>query len=380
MCLANIISILFPVLFVAGILTFILFNRHRQQSFLSDTIKSLGGNIRQFGDSVFSYQGKEITARYIPGSKNRSPELKISIKGDFGSSLVIRYETWFDKFFKRIGLNVEPQIVDREANDKLYFECDDQDFVNRLFLNPDTKSEVFNLLREYTRVVITPKQCLLSKYPAPKPEFITKEGLLNTAQHLVALAAHVPKQGDIKNEAYVFKIAQWILGGIGSIVLLTGIVLALWAGGAYVIVDTGLLWQWLTGYIILIGLGGCIAAFFIIKGFATSARVFIIFSICFIIGVTLCARFGSAYYNASGDESPLEVFDQTVSHKYTTHGKNTTYYHMSVLPWREGRGNMAFSVDFNSYQTIQPGITKCRIQTKAGRLGYEWIVLVARLN
>src|SRR5690348_1702461 len=112
---------------IIGVVIFIVFNFNNS---FKKLVTDLGGRINNQGLGVFVFQGREIFVQYTPGSRNRSPELKIYTKGEFGADLLIRYETSKDKFYKQIGLNRELQISDREANDKLYFECDDQEFLN----------------------------------------------------------------------------------------------------------------------------------------------------------------------------------------------------------------------------------------------------------
>ncbi|MEI7998628.1 MAG: hypothetical protein WCH62_03890 [Candidatus Omnitrophota bacterium] len=340
----------------------------------NELINSLGGKVNLNGEGVFPFQGKNISLKYTPGSRNSSPSLKLIIDGTFGANLLIRKETSLDKFYKRISLNRELQISDRDVNDKLYFECDDQEFLNYLFLNPNTKSEVFDILKDYSDIEISKNKCLFKKHPSPNISEITKEHVLLSAKELFDFSLLIPNSGGSHPELATFKIKSIILYSLGTITLATGIISMIWANISYCVVDPIRLWVWASNYSVSFALVLVSGAFFSIKGFSTSSKIFSYFFITLCLGAPLCGRYGIAVYNGFYDRSPVEEFEQVVINKYITHHKSSTYYHVVVSPWRQKMKDWSFTTNSLEYDNIQLGDTQYTISTSAGRLGFEWVL------
>ena len=173
-----------PVIYIIGFVLIILYYNLSFVIPLRKLMADLGGKINYKFEGVFTFQGRDFFIKYIPGSRSRSPELKIYTHGSFGAEMLIRLENSFDKFYKAIGLNVEQSILDRMGSDKLYFECDDQDFLNLIFSNTKAKTDVLDLLRKYSAIVITKDSCQLNQYPVPDLSTITKDEILKSALEL----------------------------------------------------------------------------------------------------------------------------------------------------------------------------------------------------
>jgi len=341
---------------------------------LKKRISQLGGKLNYKGEGVLSFEGRDIFIRYIPASRNRSAELRVSAAGHFGAQALIRYETPSDKFYKQIGLNRELQIPDREMGDKLYFECDDQEFLNFFLLNSRTKSEVLSLLKDYADIEITKDRCQLKKYPAGDLAMISREDILGMARQLVELSTLIPSSGGDHPELAVFKLKKVLMYGIGSIVSAAGGFSFLWASCEYRIVDAGRLWELSLNYSATIVIAAVSLAFFLIRGFSTSSKVFLFFLLTFSAGGILCGRYGAAVYNGFFDRSPVESFDQVVYNKYFTISRGSSNYYAVVQPWRPGRKGWVFRVSQGTYAFINPGSTHFQILTRSGRLGFEWVV------
>lgn len=338
------------------------------------------GSININGEGILNVEGREVFVKYTPGSSNRSPEFKMYANGEFGTDLLIRYETSGDKFYKSVGLNREVQVPDREVNDQLYFECDDQDFVNRLFLNSKTKVDVFDLLKNYTDIEITTKRCLLKKYPAPPLSSITQEVLMASAKEVLDLASLIPNKAGEHPEIITFKLRRAIVQVLGTIILVMGIFFWIWANVQFRVVDAMALWICSTNFTIPLALAVSALVFFIIKGFSTSSHVLTYFVITFSIGIILTGRYGAAVYNGIYDKERPSVFNQPVVDKYTTTHKSSTTYHVVVEKWRENMSNWHFTVSSSLYYQIHVHSTKYQIMTKPGRLGYEWVVFERMLS
>lgn len=361
------------IIFFVGI-GFVVFTIRKSSNSFKKLISDIGGTVNGRGEGVVSLQGKEVFVKYTPGSKNRSPEFQIYTPGLFGAPLVIRPETARDRFFKRIGLNRELEVPDFETNERLYFECDDQQFLQQLFLNANVKQELFEVLKNYSSVEISPKRCLFKKYPSFELSLITPQWVKESIERLVKFASIVPPASGNHFELTAFKLKSALLYSVGMVAFGAGIVAFFGASIAYPVVEGMQLWGASANHVVPIVLTGAAVGFYLIKGFSKSATVFLYFVIPFCIGVVLCGRYGTAVYNGYYDTAEPTVFETVIFDKYTTTHKGSTTYHVVAQAWRSNLPNWEFTEDSNTYARIKPGETRCRITTKPGRLDFEWIL------
>jgi len=334
---------------------------------------NLSGKILFNGDLQFQLQGQDVFIKYTAPSKNQSAEIRFYTKGALGGQLLIRPETSQDGFYKKIGLNRELDIADRDLSEKLYFECDDQEFLTQFFDHNGMKSEVFDLLDYYSDIEITPKTCLFKRYPAPTIDSLSNPEIFKFGNELLELAKKIPSTGGNHPEIIFFRFKAIILYAIGTFTLAAGVICFIWST-QYPVVEDAKLWIWASNYSLVISVTVMALVFFIIKGFSTSSKVFIYFLWTFCIGSLLLGRYGCAVYNGYFDRSPVEIFDQTVIDKYITYGKHSTYYHVVVSPWRPEQSRAwSFTVGYGEYQSVSPVGTRYRISTHKGYIGYEWV-------
>ncbi len=338
-------------------------------------IKEFDGQMNRQGEGIFSIDAKPVIIKYFPGFRGRSPEFRISTPGTFGAKLVVRTETSQDKFYKKIGLNSEVQIPDKELDDKFYFECDIPEFLNQLFLNSDVKPLVLDILTNFSSIEITKNICTFKQYPSGALENISKESITVATRKLLMFVTFIPRAvGNPHLELASFRIWRFILYFGSNIVLIGGIVFWAWASISFRIVDTFRFWYLSAGWAFACVSIGAYLAFLRIKGFSTSARVFIHFLISFGIGTLLLVRFGGAAFNGIFDKSSVKKFEQVVINKYMTTHKSSTTYHVVVEPWHSGKSGWEFTVGQGEYAHIKPGSTHCQILTKSGRLGFELVI------
>jgi hypothetical protein len=342
---------------------------------LKKMVQSLGGQVNKKGEGVFSVGDKSVSIKYIPGSRNRSPEFRISTAGLFGADVVIRRETKLDTFYMKIGLNREVPVFDQELADKFYFECDVPEFVEQLFANPDMKPLMLDVMGTFDFIEITRNGCTLRKYPCGVVENISKDFITESAGKLLKFVSFIPQTFiNPHPELAAFKVWRAVLYVIGTAAIFSAFVFLIWASASFRVVDDPKAWSLALAWFCAIFFAGMYLAFQIIKGFSTSARVFIYFLITFGIGSLLGLRYGGAVYNGIYDRSPLKKFEQVIVNKYTTTGKHSTYYHVDVSPWREGMKNWSFQVSRRTFDQVKVNQTLCLVTTKAGRLGFEWVV------
>ena len=346
---------------------------------LRKIIRSLGGKMRG-NVGIFPLEGREVFVYYYSGgrqyyrymSQRSTPFIKMYTKGVFGGNLHIRFENLLDKFFKWIGLNRELQISHKKTDRNLYFECDDQEFLNHLFLNPDVKSKIFEILSNYSDIKITRKKCLFKKIFEYHPD-LTKKGILDSAKALLDFSNSIPVSAGNSPEVKIFKTKKIILYLLGGMTLVSGI-MAWTFSASFPLRDPADIVEVSFHYSVPLILGGAGLAFYFIRGFSTSSKVLMCFLMPFVIGALLLGGFGAVVYNCIHDRSPVERFEQVVLDKYISKNGDTDHYNVVVRSWRPDSASWPFTVSSGEYSQTVPGSTRYAISTKAGKLGFEWVV------
>ncbi len=338
-------------------------------------MKELGGSIQAFGDGVFDVDGKQIRLKYVRGSKGSAPQVLLSISGSFPAELVVRRETGMDRFFKQIGLNREFQTMDPQFNEKFYFECDDEAFLNKFFIKEDVKLLVSEVLDVFTSIVITRNACVFQKRGGKRLEEMSKEDILSYSRKLVKISSAVPVAGqDLYAVGPSFKLWRIILYCVSITAAVSGLIVYILAETGFRVIEGQRLWSVSFPASVLLTVIVSFLAYLKIRGYARSAEVWIVFVIFFLFGAVMLGRYGMAIYNGVYDISEPRRFETTVIDRFYRTNKHSRSYFVIVRPWHEGMPVWELRVSQEEYANIQIGQTRYEIFTKEGRLGFEWVL------
>lgn len=264
-------------------------------------VAPLGGKGTASGTAVFPLRGKDIFLKYVSSntpSRDLS-ELHVYIKGAFGARCVLRPKGALDQFYIDIGLARELNAADPGLKDKVYFECEDQEFLNRLLINKKTHGKILGLLNDYTRIEITRDTCRFKKNMPWVPS-MTQENLLKMANDVLDFAAQIPLGGADGIEFKAFESRRRIFAILGTMILALGAVCFL-RSAPFAHVESWRLWLWSLMYSAVVWLVVLPVAFQMLKGFSTSPRIFLYFLLTFCPGIVLIGRYGTAIYNGVYD-------------------------------------------------------------------------------
>jgi hypothetical protein len=121
---------------------------------------------------------------------------------------------------------------------------------------------------------------------------------------------------------------------------------------------------------VLCALFGSLSVYFL-RGYATTARAIIPTLLIGGLGLFLCSGGLTFYLNYALDFSKPKTHEVILLLKQETPGKNPVFY-VAVTSWMEDRDVISFPVTRQQYDLMQS--ERCRITTKAGRFGFEWII------
>ncbi len=318
----------------------------------------------------FVVNAQEVLVQKIPATRKHRPQVIVTVKGQFGTKLLIRRENAWDRFFKKIGLDREPQIQDRSANDKLYFECDDQEAVDQIFVSSNLKGQVLSILDQGFTISIKPKVCVFKKVYSG--DGFDNDNFESLAKTLGTFAMALPAFVSTSPRVILFNVIKFLLLTLGYTTAALGILSAIY-GSFYPVVEKSQCWKFGLDYLTPAILSAVIFGFGIVRGFATSSQVYLHFIISFCLGAVPLSYFGTQYINGKYDSGNPSSFTVPVSYKYTTRDENSTTYHVALEPWRKGGSIFSFTVGYSTYVNIARRPTKYTVITKPGALGIEWV-------
>lgn len=342
---------------------------------LKSKINNLGGSVDLKGHGTITVDGQTVMVKYVYPSRSSPAQFLVYAKGTFGGTLIIRKETAADRFFKRIGLNRELPILDQELGERFYFECDVPEFLNPLLTHPDSKSLLLDIFNYFSVVRITPTVCIFRKSPSDAVDKITETVINDKAAQLIKFIRLVPSATiDVHPEVFAFRRWSLFLRVLSGVLLAAGYILLIWATAAFKVVDESRIWSLSAIISVIVFLLVSGIAYWKLKGFSSSGQVLLIVILMLAPGIVLTTRFGAAVLNGLGDASAVQNFDQVIVNKYTTSSKGRISHHAVAAPWHAGMRSWTFFVPQDQYNTIQLGSTHYQILTKAGRLGFEWVI------
>jgi hypothetical protein len=346
-------------------------------SSVDQSLGGLGGQRTGMYSGTFNCEGRSANFYYYPGSKNRSSELKIFVDGPFSANCVIRREGGADAFAKDIGLNREIQLNDPAWDARLYFECDDQAFVQEFMRSADAKEAVKGLLADFNSFEISGSRCAVVKRPCSQLSSVDTGVMSAAAAQLVKLSTYIPASygGSVSATPQTdeFKSSQNLFTGFSVGFFIVGILLSLWGTSSFEPLQGGRV------FFVSLWFSLPLSALFLayacheLAGHSTSARAFFGSAVFAIIGLVLSGWGGAVVLNGSLDSSLRESHRTAVYSKRITHHKSSTYYKVTVEGWGPGSSGYEFTVSPYTYDQINPG-DPCEVTTRQGAFGFQWVV------
>lgn len=319
----------------------------------------------------------EYECSYTKRAKNQPSMLRVSVSGTSNSEFEIVRETWSLKLFKALGITNEIQTGDREFDRKYYIISDDPLFASAYFMDVakiNAASEIFGL--GFTEIKFGGGQfeCGWKNYKLKKEaDFSFVE---SAVPHLSGLTKGIPDQpsfGDYapshksSNSVHPIVMISIVLFLVGGAALMIGII-------KYQPLDNAL-------YMAIYTLKYSMSAYFvyvflstmIIRGRSSSYKDFITIVIASLIAFPIAGWGFTAFANGYFDESPSAYHSVLVMKKNITHSKDGRHYKVYFKSWRIGKDREKIEVKREIYERVAVGESVMEIETKPGRLGFEWV-------
>ena len=371
----SIIAVVVGIVVVVIVLLFYFYWRQGKQiKALVDVLKA-----EKIASNTWSFLSgeKKVTLYYFEGSRYSPSLVSLSLAGDFRGHCIIRKETKFDKFCKRLGVNKEAQVSDPEIAEQYYFESEDSDFVKSFMQKTEVKGILKEALQNFTRIEINNNVCSFIKSPASLLSYKSQQ-LADAAAKLVEFVQFIPHStspnASLTVQTGVFESRKKIWGGFATGLFFAGIFYLAW--GIMRFCEPVFPWR-----VFLASLWASIPIFFLLAPKAidqlsrhsTSAQALTRVFCLGTPGLIICTWAALVSLNGFMDKSsPVKHAVHVVDKHISRDSKYGDKYYLTVTPWESGQSPYNFRVSKSNYDLILLS-TSCTIKTKKGFFGFEWI-------
>lgn len=322
------------------------------------------------------YGGVKYEYGYHSGSKNNPSHFSICIKSRSPGSFKVTWEKAFDIFFKKRGICCEIQTGDPLFDDHFYLDTETVDFTRAFFNSADKREVVAEIFQKGFTCLIHDGETMAAVWsPFPNEREFGENLVPEILPHLVRLSEQMPKKAtplEAADPGWRKRRRRAI--AIPAVLLLAGLQAIGWSAAKCEPLDG---WRmFFASLIVSVPLPAIYIRTAIgwIKGRAASHwdLIFVLFLsvLAFHASVFGFGMFANGMFDIS---EPTSHIVKVVDKYSKSSSRGGTKYHIVVKSWR-GRLSEEFKVNRSEYKGASPGISKMKITTKPGLLGFEWIL------
>lgn len=312
-------------------------------------------------------------------AQNKNPFFTLSLPCRMEPRFTLRKENGFDRLGKRLNLVKEIITNDDRFDTGFFIDSPHPEFCRLLLSHSSVRTALNHLFhRGFTRVTLGKKGLTLYWMPyRPKGNAVSLEEIPQLAAELNEILKACQRnpliEDDIRNQRS-WKRKLFSLYTLSGLVLLLGLTALIWGLSAYTPLDPGKIFLYALQY----SLGGFIlfllTACYTLRGNSGAHNHLLGLFLLGFMGFTLLGFGGTAFLNGHLDHSGPVPHSALVLDKYITKNKNGRDYHLVLESWREGRETEKKEVGEKLYEQITPHESRMEVVTRAGRLGFEWMV------
>ncbi len=318
------------------------------------------------------HEGTEFHLTFLPKQQGYVVSIACTLAGRFKVTRKTGLDRWMKSFVPAIPFRSRDERFDREFN----VQTRDMEVTSALLTRPTNRAAVHKLFERGVRIVhldgdrikcTSPRKALSKTHPT--------RALLEVVESMTTLAAATTKFATHHEVRPVSKhdplvIASWVtlglLGIAGFFLLIAGGVEFTPVRPATFLLPCAIFG--LPPIFPVIALLAMIvqrrtSPYGLVRGLAALAMVVVPL---FVSGGMLTA-------NGLFDDSSATDHVVTVIDKSRREDKNKVKYHVGLESWWTEGDSRWLQVSKRTYDQLVPDITRMRVRTREGRLGYEWI-------
>lgn len=381
---------LLVVVFVVGL----VFHRLRVRRRNLERLAGGGLHLEPREPQRVSLDVGEYFRLFFPQAGKVPPALVLYVPVAAAMRLAIKREGVLERFFKRIGVSVEPQVGEQRFDADYYIISDHAREAQEGLFDSRAREAVAALFGlGFTALILDRGHLQAVVVPlTPGKEGLSAEVLDQAGAHLLTLACRLSGRSTVaavstvavpppypsslfigragwtvrRVSAYVTASAAVV---VGFSMALTGHLLyrpldgvslfvhALWIGALLWLVYLLLLARWISGR-------------------PDSHYDFMINGAVGMVGLPLLCAGGLLVGNGLLDSSAATPHTAQVIGKRSWHDKNGEHYEMRLASWRPGVREEELSIGGGLFHRLIPGEDRVTVITRQGHFGYEWVVTI----
>ncbi|NLV25473.1 MAG: hypothetical protein GXY54_11920 [Deltaproteobacteria bacterium] len=302
--------------------------------------------------------------------------------------LVIRSESRYDRFARRIGLMAEPETGDSEFDKAYFLDTGENEAVKAFLGEPQTRSAVDRLFKLGFPVheLGTEKNGLYLVLSPLRENALGKIPVAGYVDGLVRLAREFPSASrftasgvtDLSHRRPLSRGLAALLLAVDGLLLPGGLIALILGLDRFQPLGRGLILNalLLSIPITLIYLTG---VFLWIRGRSSSHRLFLVFLVLALVGFPLAMTGGAVVTNGFWDEDPETARQILVTNRHYRQSRNRKSWYVTFPSWRRHGETEQISVSCRLYSKVRAGDALV-VRTKPGYWGEEWITGVNPLT
>jgi len=314
--------------------------------------------------------GVAFGQKLVHGGRNSPPRVELSARSALRGEFTVRSEGGSEGFFKSIGFADEAQTGDADFDREFYLAGVSREYVRALFSEAQNRAAVRRLFAlGFDRVELQDGELTATR--SRHAQLLELNVLREALEQLSAL----------RTTPSAMQVAMQGLGGIRTRHVNTACTVALGIAVSAFMATTFLLEPMVDGQLAmfedswrpaLIAYGALIGAtLLLLRGRANAPRELVMIALLGLPALWIGGVSAAMLANQFLDSSPSQRVRSTLLRYTMTRGKNTSY-HFVFASWRRAGGKVAITVPYEIFRKAAPNQSWV-LETRAGRLGYEWI-------
>lgn len=337
-------------------------------------------------DQVYPLRGRKIFIvplpsgeyryQYFARSKNSPASLGVWVAANSNANFKITRETQTDSFFKKIGVAIEMQTGDHDFDSKFYISSDFPEFIRSYFSNAEKRQAVRCIFEHgFSEIVFNGKEMKIKQAPFEGEKFLDPSILEAPLACLRTLSENLLSYptGDT-SFVFLWKIKKYALFFVSIMTLITGMLTIIWSEISFNALDSLSLFRDSLKYSVPIFILFSIISLMLLKGKSASHHVLMSVLIIALIACPLAGYGVEQMCNGKFDLEPAKRHTALIVDKYRRRHKNSTSYYAVLMSWRKNHATETFSISQSEYNRINPQRSHMTVETKLGKLGFEWVV------
>ena len=373
-----IIIAVFFLLFFIALFRVVIKQYRKQRSQLEKLSADLGGEDLKTG-AVYEGEtgGIRYYYQYYAGSRNSPSYFKVWIENPSQGEFKIAKESRLDSFFKRMGIAIEIQTGDSEFDRDYYIQTDSVDFTRSCLSSPENRQSIKDLFAMgYTHVTHDGLLVEAKLSPFSLPDFQGKNFIEATLKALSQISGNMPEEAVEYHKARtpLWKLKRNVAYGIAIASIMIGVALMFWAKQTYPPLDSKEMFYYSIDYFFPAFVLFLVVTVYWIKGRSSSHKDLLFIFAFALLGFPVSGYFGVMAVNGFFDTNQSTSHEVQVLKKRISQSKDSKTYYVKTKSWRKGRGSEEIQVTSGFYNKVTPKSTLVLIETKPGKLDFEWVV------